>query len=102
VTTVEKRTQSASHLALAAAEAWCVDQLSIPVDALGGLGRDLPFWIRLEYRFLDSDATTDPSDSGYTLQALIDALSRRRKADSSPHALEAGPFRLSSRSSPSR
>lgn len=102
VTTVEKRTQSASHLALAAAEAWCVDQLSIPVDALGGLGRDLPFWIRLEYRFLDSDATTDSSDSGYTLQALIDALSRRRKADSSPHALEAGPFRLSSRSSPSR
>ena len=102
VTTVEKRPQSASHLALAAAEAWCVDQLSIPVDALGGLGRDLPFWIRLEYRFLDSDATTDPSDSGYTLQGLIDALSRRRKADSSPHALEAGPFRLSSRSSPSR
>ena len=32
-------------------------------------------------------------DSGYTLQGLIDALSRRRKTESSPHALEAGPFR---------
>ena len=36
-------------------------------------------------------------DPGYTLQALIDALSRRRKAESSTHALEAGPFRLPSR-----
>jgi hypothetical protein len=102
VATVEKRSQSVSHLALAAAEAWCVDQLTVPVDALGGLGRDLPFWIRLEYRFLDSDASTETSDSGYSLQALIDALSRRRKTDSSTHAVEAGPFRLPSRSSPSR
>ena len=102
VATVEKRSQSVSHLALTAAEAWCVDQLNIPLDALGGLGRDLPFWVRLEYRILDSDTTTDPSDSGYTLQALIDALSRRRKTDSSTHAVEAGPFRLPSRSSPTR
>jgi hypothetical protein len=98
VATVEKRSQSVSHLALAAAEAWCVEQVTIPVDALSALGRDAPFWVRLEYRILDSDTTTDP-ESGYTLQALIDALSRRRKTDSSTHALEAGPFRLSSRSS---
>src|SRR5262245_29719055 len=32
VTTVEKRSQSVSHLALAAAEAWCIDQVAIPVD----------------------------------------------------------------------
>ena len=100
VTTVDKRSQSVSHLALAAAEAWCVDQVAIPVNALGALGRELPFWIRLEYRILDSDATTtDQADSGYTLQALIDALSRRRKTDSSTHALEAGPFRLPPRGS---
>lgn len=100
VTTVDKRSQSVSHLALAAAEAWCVDQVAIPVNALGALGRELPFWIRLEYRILDSDATTtDQADSGYTLQALIDALSRRRKTDSSTHALEAGPFRLPTRGS---
>ena len=99
VTTVDKRAQSVSHLALAAAEAWCVDQVAIPVNALGALGRDLPVWIRLEYRVLDGDAPPDPSESGYTLQALIDALSRRRKSDSSTHAVEAGPFRLPARGS---
>ena len=101
VTTVEARSHSASHLMMAAAEAWCVEQLAIPVSALGALGRDLPFWIRLEYRVLAGDATSDPENSGYTLQALIDALSRRRKTESSPRPLEAGPFRLPSRGAPS-
>jgi hypothetical protein len=94
VTAVDARSQSVSHLVLAAAEAWCVEQLSIPVKALGALGRDRPFWVRLEYRILDGDAATDSADSRYTLQALIDVLSRRRKAEPSPHALEAGPFKL--------
>jgi hypothetical protein len=96
VTTVEARSQSASHLIMAAAEAWCVEQLTIPVSALGALGRDLPFWIRLEYRILAGEGTSDSENSGYTLQALIDALSRRRKTESSPspRPLEAGPFRL--------
>lgn len=93
VTTVEKRAQSASHLALTAVEAWCVDQLAVPVKALGALGRDLPLWIRFEYRVLDEDGSADAGDSRYTLGALIDALSRRRKTDSSTHAIEAGPFR---------
>ncbi len=31
VTTVDARAQSVSHLALAAAEAWCVEQLVIPL-----------------------------------------------------------------------
>jgi hypothetical protein len=102
VTTVEKRAQSVSHLALAAAEAWCVEQLTVPVNALGGLGRDLPFWIRVEYRMLDEEGTSDPVDARYTLGGLIDVLSRRRKTDSSTHALESGPFRLPTRSSSSR
>lgn len=99
VTAVGPRAQSVSHLLLPAAEAWCVDQLAIPLNALGTLGRDLPFWIRLEYRLLDSEGTSDPADSGYTLQTLIDVLSRRRKTDSTVHPLEAGPFRLPTRSS---
>jgi hypothetical protein len=99
VTTLDARSQSVSHLMMAAAEAWCIEQLAIPVSALGKLGRDLPFWIRLEYRVLEGDGTSDP-DSRYTLQALIDALSRRRKSESALHALEAGPFRLPSRRSP--
>ena len=101
VTAVDARSQSVSHLVLAAAEAWCVEQLAVPVRALGALGRDRPFWVRLEYRILDGDAPAEPADSRYTLQALIDALSRRRKTESSPHALEGGPFRLRPGGSPS-
>lgn len=98
VTAVDTRSsQSVSHLALAAAEAWCLEQLVIPLSALGALGRDLPFWIRLEPRILDGDEAPDNSESGYTLQALIDLLSRRWKTESSPNALEAGPFRTPTR-----
>ena len=100
MTTVDTRSQSASHLSMAAAEAWCVEQLAIPVSALGALGRDLPLWIRLESRVLDGDSPSGSDDSGYTLQALIDMLSRRRKTESPSSALEAGPFRLRSRGSP--
>ena len=104
VTAVTPRAQSVSHLAQAAAEAWCVEQLTVPINALGALGRDAPFWIRLEHRMLDGDGTTDPDDSGYTLQALIDLLSsRKRKTEVSTPPLEAGPFRLRARApSPSR
>jgi hypothetical protein len=102
VTTVEARPQSVSHLAQTAVEAWCVDHLTIPLAALGALGREQQFWIRLEYRFVDSDGVSDQPDSGYTLQALIDVLSRRRKTEASPHALEAGPFRAPARRSSRR
>ena len=106
VTVVDARA-SVSHLMQAAAEAWCVEQLAIPLGALGALGRDAPFWVRLEYRILDGDSPPGEADSGYTLQGLIDALSRRRKTPStssgqggsSANALEAGPFRLQPRKS---
>jgi hypothetical protein len=93
VTTVDSRPQSISHLTTAAAETWCVEQLSVSFSALGALGRDAPFWIRLEYRILDGDDAADPEE-GFTLQGLIEALSRRRKTESLSDALEAGPFRL--------
>ena len=94
VAPVDARAAPVSHLTRAAAEAWCVEQLAVPAAALGAPGRDLPFWIRLEYRVLPADVPAAAEDAGYTLQALIDALSRRRRTESSPHALEAGPFRL--------
>jgi hypothetical protein len=94
VSTVEAHSRSVSHLTQGAAEAWCVERLTIPIRSLGALGGDLPFWVRLEYRILDSNVPTDPEDSGYTLQALIDALSRRRRTGSPPRAVEGGPFRL--------
>lgn len=95
VTLVGSPSRSAAYLTSAAAEAWCLEQLTVSASALGALGRDLPFWVRLEYRILDGDAVPAPDEGGgYTLQALIDALSRRRKAQEWTHAIEAGPFRL--------
>jgi hypothetical protein len=86
--------RSVSHLTSAAAEAWCLEQLTVPVVALDRLGRDLPFWIRLESRLLDGDgAPASEEDSGISLRGLIDALSRRRHADAN-RSIEVGPLRL--------
>ena len=84
---------SAAYLTSSAAEAWCLDHVTVPLAALGSLGRDQPFWIRLGYRILDGDAPRD-DDGGFTLRGLIDALSARRQATDWTHAIEAGPFRL--------
>jgi hypothetical protein len=91
--TVDPRSQTVSHVAVPAVEAWCVDQLAVPVATLEALDRDAQFWIRLEYRILNGEGAQDV-DQGFTLQALIDVLSRRRRSDPSTHAIEAGPFRL--------
>ena len=86
--------RAVSHLTSIAAETWCLDQLTVPIKALGTVTRDTPFWVRLVYRFLDGDAASDPDDVGFTLRGLIDALSRRRPTDESTSSIEAGPFRL--------
>jgi len=95
VTLVGPPTRSTAYLTAAAAEAWCLEQLTVPVSAMGSLGKDGPFWVRLEYRIPEGE-TAPPADAadGSALQALIDALSRRRKAQEWTHAIEAGPFRL--------
>jgi hypothetical protein len=93
IATIDPRSQAISHLVASAVETWCVDQLAIPYTAIEALGRNAQFWIRLEYRILDGDSAPEP-DPGFTLQGLIDVLSRRRKPDPSAHAIDAGPFRL--------
>jgi hypothetical protein len=85
--------RSIAYLTSAAAETWCLEQLTIPVSALGRLARE-PFWVRLGYRVLEADSL--PADNGeFTLRGMIDALSRRRRIEPLTHAIEAGPFRLS-------
>jgi hypothetical protein len=91
------RAPAISHLTAAAAEAWCVEQLAIPLASLSPL-HDPRFWIRLECRILDGDGAADPEESeGLTLQRIIDTLSRRRKNDTPARAVEGGPFRLPAR-----
>jgi hypothetical protein len=87
--------RSMSHLTSSGAEAWCLEQLAVPVSALGTLGVTMPFWIRLEYRLhAGAGATASDDDSGFTLKGLIDALSRRRTNSELTQSIEAGPFRL--------
>ena len=87
--------RSTAYLTASAAEAWCLEQVTVPVSELGTLGTDQPFWIRLEYHILDSNPSpADNGAGGDTLQGLIDALSRRRKDQEWTHSIEAGPFRL--------
>ena len=95
VTLVGPPSKSVAYLTSGAAEGWCLEQLTVPATALGKLGRDLPFWIKLEYRMLGRDNPRDEDDSaGFTLRGLIDAFSSRRKAMEWTNSIEAGPFRL--------
>jgi hypothetical protein len=94
VTHAGSPSRSNAYLTAAAAEVWCLEQLTVPVSALGRLARDA-FWIRLAYRVLDPDSTPAANGSGdFSLRGLVDALSRRRRNDPLTHAIEAGPFRL--------
>lgn len=86
--------RTSSYLTAAAAEAWCLEHVTIPIDTLGKL-RDAPFWIRLEYRVHDGTPAAAADDSvGLSLRTLIDLFSRRARTESSTQAIEAGPFRI--------
>lgn len=86
--------RSVSHLRSRDAETWCLENVTMPVSSLG-IGRDTPFWIRLAYRVRDaaSAGNAEPGER-YTLQGLIDRLSRRREEDTLARSIDAGPFRL--------
>jgi hypothetical protein len=94
VTRLGTPSRSVSHLRAKAAEAWCLQTLSIPTASLGRVALG-PFWIRLAYRVQDAVRNTDPSgDEGFTLRTLIDRLSRRGAESQTGKSVEAGPFRL--------
>ena len=83
--------RSISHLTAAAAEAWCIEQLTVPVSGLGSL-RSQPFWIRLESQIIDG--ATAREDEGLTLRGIIDTLSKRQNSEKTSHSMEGGPFRV--------
>jgi hypothetical protein len=82
--------RSISHLTAADAEAWCLDQLSVPLAALRA--RE-PFWVHLRYVVEERDRESRDS-GGFTLGGLIERLSQRRQPDAPRNEIEAGPFRL--------
>jgi len=86
--------KTTAYLTASAAESWCLDQLLVPINTMGALAKDGPFWIRLEYRIQDGDSASRLAEPADTLQGMIDAFSRRRKAGEWTHSVEAGPFRI--------
>jgi hypothetical protein len=93
VTRIGTPPRSVSHLTSKDAEAWCLMNTPLSVSALGGLGRDGSFWIRLHYLIVAPDPAPRGEEDPLTLRGLIDMLSRRRKT-TEQEDLEAGPFRL--------
>src|SRR4029077_16930750 len=92
VTKLGSSPRSVSHLSAAAAEAWCVENTSLPVAALPA---NESIWLRVEYRADNSTSTPDqPDNSGFTLSGLIDIFSRRPRSEQVHGAEELGPFRL--------
>ena len=94
VTRIGTPPRSISHLTARAAESWCLDNVTVPLTALGRFTHDVPFWVRLEYRAQNRDPASNENDSTFTLQTLIDVLSRKRANQEQGKSLEAGPFRL--------
>jgi hypothetical protein len=92
ITRLGSSPKSISHLSAAAAEAWCIDNTTLPIAVLSATQ---PFWIRLDYRADDSSAAGDTSDnSGFTLSGLIDIFSRRTRGEQLHGSEEVGPLNL--------
>jgi hypothetical protein len=84
--------RSASHLSTEAAQAWCLDNLSI--DA-AGLPADKPFWVRLEIRAEDPrDQAGVVGDGGINLTRLLELFSHPARAQQPRWTRDAGPLRL--------
>jgi hypothetical protein len=97
VTQVGVPSRSIANRTAGEVEGWCLEQLTVPIASLGPLATDRPFWIQLASRVLDGDSAPGGGEAeGFTLRALIDALSLRRKDNVWTHSVEAGPFRLGS------
>jgi hypothetical protein len=79
-------------LSAAAAEAWCVEGLTV---SPAGLAPNQPFWIRLDFRAEDPTGAGNAADnSSFTLSSLIDIFSRRNRSEYVNGFEEAGPLRL--------
>jgi hypothetical protein len=84
-----KRNQA--NLSAAQAESWCLENMAI--SALG-LAPDRPFWVKFELRTTDRrELTSLMGDSGISLSALVDLISRPPGGDLY-WSRSAGPFRL--------
>lgn len=92
VTKLGSAPKSVSHLSAAAAEAWCVGNVSMPSGVLPAKDS---FWIRLDYRAEEPGGTGEQADnSSFSLSNLVDIFSRRTREEQVHGSEEIGPLRL--------
>jgi len=92
VTRLGNPRKSASHLAVAEAEAWCLENL---VLSHAGISPDTAFWVRLDVQTEEADERPAPGEeAGITLARLVDLFSRPRREGEARRQAEAGPLRL--------
>jgi hypothetical protein len=83
---------SASRLSAQAAEAWCLDNITV---ASSGIPADRPVWVRLDIRAQeDREERPVGEDETLSLANLIDIFSRPGKQEPNQWRLEAGPLLL--------
>lgn len=93
VAKLQSARKSASHLTASAAEAWCMENISV---STAGIAADQQLWLKLDIRA--ADAKNQPpifGDSGISVTGIIELFSRPAQTTQSSWTLNAGPFRLS-------
>lgn len=84
--------KATSHLAAGAAEAWCLDNVSV---SRARLSPSSPFWVRLEVRAEEPNGDTPPEENaGINLARMVEFFSRSPHPGESRWLAEGGPFRL--------
>ena len=94
VTRLGKPARSVSHLTSTAAEAWCLENVTIPASAIQPDRRGA-VWMRLVLKAReDAPARQTDEEGGFSIRIMIDALGRRAEREAQPLVLEAGPFNV--------
>ncbi|MCX6623193.1 MAG: hypothetical protein NTY38_19440 [Acidobacteria bacterium] len=86
--------QYASHLSAAAAENWCLSNVSLGLE---GHNPDRDFWLRLEVHVEDPrERPPLVGNQSLNLNSLIELFSRTNREGPADWKRDAGPFRISS------
>ncbi len=84
--------RSASGLTPEAAEAWCMDSITLSTM---GLPENQPIWVRLDIRGAEpKEGSSVFGESGLSIAGLIELFSRPPRSSEQRWTLETGPIRL--------